>query len=183
MSTILYELPDRYVLDTGMLIGKHTYASKLVLAGQDLSGKTFIDNDDLRRFAEDTGQTPVLWSHGEPETPSPETKAWRIPEAYLSLDLEEFLGNLLRAYLSQNPTLDAEQYLERFAEELYLIQTKNMVPFIQTLIYMIDTFKEKNVVWGVGRGSSVESLILFLIDVNLLDPLLYNIELDHFYRR
>ena len=46
----------------------------------------------------------------------------------------------------------------------------------------IDTLREKNVVWGVGRGSSVASFCLFLIGVHKVNPILYKLKINEFLR-
>ena len=53
---------------------------------------------------------------------------------------------------------------------------------MQFLIYFVDTIRANNVVWGVGRGSSVSSFCLFLIGVHKINPLLYNLDYREFLR-
>ena len=36
-----------------------------------------------------------------------------------------------------------------------------------------DFMRENNIVWGVGRGSSVASYVLYLIGVHRIDPTQY----------
>lgn len=186
MSTILYELPDRYVLDTGQVAGKHVRAVRDVLAGLRLDGRLYVDSPDLERFAKDTGQTPVRWSSGEPEDPDEKTRYWRIPPEFADMDIEETLTRLLEEYLGKLDIAENHElcvkYVDRFQTELGLIRARNMGEFVACMFYMVDTFTRNNVVWGVGRGSCVESLVLFLIGVHQIDPVLHEIELEHFFR-
>jgi DNA polymerase III alpha subunit len=47
---------------------------------------------------------------------------------------------------------------------------------------MVDTFREEKIVWGVGRGSSVASYVLYLLGVHKVDSLKYNLNVDEFLR-
>ena len=60
--------------------------------------------------------------------------------------------------------------------------TITLLPVLQFLIYFVDTLRANNVVWGVGRGSSVSSFCLFLIGVHKINPLLYNLDYREFLR-
>ena len=187
MSTVLYELPDRYVLDTGEVVGKHIAAMRLILSGKPLDGRMFLDNDDLRRFATDTGQTLNLWSgDGEEANPAPETFNWNIPEKYRGIAILDYCVGKLEDHLGLQDDSQAEEkahaYIARLEEEVHLIEHNGMIEFIQSLIYIIDVFRANKVVWGVGRGSSVESLVLFLIGVHRIDPVQHEIPLEHFFR-
>ena len=66
--------------------------------------------------------------------------------------------------------------------EYDLFEKKNFIRVLQFLIYFVDTLRENNIVWGVGRGSSVASFCLFLIGVHKINPLLYNLDYTEFLR-
>jgi DNA polymerase III alpha subunit len=42
--------------------------------------------------------------------------------------------------------------------------------------------RKENIVWGVGRGSSVASYVLYLIGVHKIDSLYYNLDVEEFLR-
>ena len=63
-----------------------------------------------------------------------------------------------------------------------LFEKKDFIRVLQFLIYFIDTLRANNIVWGVGRGSSVASFCLFLIGVHKINPLLYNLDITEFLR-
>jgi len=48
--------------------------------------------------------------------------------------------------------------------------------------YFVDTMQANNVVWGVGRGSSVASYVLYLIGVHKIDSIKYNLDWQEFLR-
>ena len=59
---------------------------------------------------------------------------------------------------------------------------RDMLPMLQFLVYMVDQLKHNNILWGVGRGSSVSSYILYLIGVHKIDSVKYNLDYKEFLR-
>ena len=96
---------------------------------------------------------------------------WFIPLEYKQLDIEEFLVN-------QCP----EENYPRLMEELALFERNNMMPVLKTMKYVVDTLRKNNVIWGVGRGSSVSSYVLFLIGIHKIDSVKYNLPIDEFFK-
>ena len=50
------------------------------------------------------------------------------------------------------------------------------------MIYLVDYMRKNKIVWGVGRGSSVASYVLYLIGVNKIDSIKYKLECQEFLR-
>jgi DNA polymerase-3 subunit alpha len=50
------------------------------------------------------------------------------------------------------------------------------------LNYLMAVCKEKDIVTGVGRGSSVSSLTLYLLGVHAVDPVKYKLNYEEFLR-
>jgi len=50
------------------------------------------------------------------------------------------------------------------------------------LIYVLDVMREKKVIWGVGRGSSCSSYLLYLLGLHEVDPVKYDVEFTDFIR-
>ena len=88
---------------------------------------------------------------------------WHMPEKYYQINVLQWL--LERC---QN---DEERF--RVQMEYDLFEKKKFIRVLQFLIYFVDTLRANNIVWGVGRGSSVASFCLFLIGVHKINPLLY----------
>jgi len=97
---------------------------------------------------------------------------WHMPEEYHSIDVLDYL-------LKRCQSAEEEQ---RVRDEYALFEQKGFTKVLQFLIYFIDTLRANNVVWGVGRGSSVSSFCLFLIGVHKINPLLYNLDYREFLR-
>jgi len=97
---------------------------------------------------------------------------WRMPREYKELDIAAYMLGLCKE----------EHELQRVGEELILYQERNLFDLLRYLKYLVDILRKNNVVWGVGRGSSVASYILFLIGVHKIDSLYYNLDIDEFLK-
>ena len=104
---------------------------------------------------------------------------WTIPEKYLNLDLDTFLFSLSEKIV-QDSLYDVR--LKRLADEIYEFKRFNLDELLKLLIYIIDMMKESNCVWGVGRGSSCSSYLLYLMGLHEIDPVLYDIALSDFLK-
>ena len=63
-----------------------------------------------------------------------------------------------------------------------MFEERQLLPLLQLMIYLIYHFTQNKVVWGVGRGSSVSSYVLFLIGVHKIDSLAYNLDIRDFLK-
>ena len=97
---------------------------------------------------------------------------WHMPEKYKQLDIAEYLLKLCNT--------DAE--LQRVGTELLLYQERGMFDLLRFLVYIVDVMREQDIVWGVGRGSSVASYVLYLIGVHKIDSLYYDLDIAEFLR-
>lgn len=96
---------------------------------------------------------------------------WFIPEEYKSIDIEGFLVHVC----------PKENY-QRLIEELEEYRSRDMLMLLKVLKYLVDTFRKNNIVWGVGRGSSVASYALFLLGVHKIDSIKYKLDWREFLR-
>lgn len=101
---------------------------------------------------------------------------YNIPKEYDRFDLEGYILKKVQERFSSAP-----KYLDRVNAELKEIEKRNMQQLCITLIYIVDRFKESETVWGVGRGSSCASLILFLIGLHKVDPIKFGIPMTEFF--
>lgn len=97
---------------------------------------------------------------------------WNMPDEYRALDIAEWL-------IGQCKT-DAE--IERVGIELLMYQERGMFDLLRQLKYIIDTWRKNNIVWGVGRGSSVASYVLYLLGVHKINSIKYNLDIHEFLR-
>lgn len=102
---------------------------------------------------------------------------FNIPEDYLNLDVEEYIVHSML-----DPFNEDCIERNRVITELEMFKARNLYPIIQLLIYIVDTMKENNIVWGVGRGSSVASYCLYLIGVHKINSIKYDIPITEFLK-
>lgn len=113
--------------------------------------------------------------------------SWNIPEKYRVLDIEKHIFSLLNKELEKNNwkngkiiTEDGEKRIIRVKEELLLFQKHNLNDLLKAIIFLINSFKDNNIIWGIGRGSSVSSYILYLVEVHDIDSVLYDLDINEF---
>ena len=70
----------------------------------------------------------------------------------------------------------------RVEEEMKLYNSFNLHNVLRFLIYLIDTMRAHGIVWGVGRGSSVASYVLYLIGVHKVNSIKYKLDIHEFLR-
>jgi DNA polymerase III alpha subunit len=97
---------------------------------------------------------------------------WHMPQQYKELDIVEHMLELCKT--------DAE--LQRVGEELLLFQERELFNLLRYLNYLVDVLKENNVIWGVGRGSSVASYVLYLLGVHRINSMFYDLDPHEFLR-
>ncbi len=105
---------------------------------------------------------------------------WNIPDEYKSIDVPDYIFNKLLELPEELP--DIKERTQRVIDELTLYKQLGLIDVLATLIYIINTLIENNVVWGVGRGSSVSSYILYLIGVHDIDSYKYGLNIGEFLR-
>lgn len=109
---------------------------------------------------------------------------WNIPKKYKNLDVVEYVidkwaEECLNDSISSE---DSEIRCLRVSDELHLYKKLQLLPILRAMIYVINTLRDKNIVWGVGRGSSVSSYILYLIGVHDVDSVKYKLDFKDFLR-
>ena len=97
---------------------------------------------------------------------------WFMPEEYKQLDIAKHVLDLCKT----------EEELQRVGEELILFQERNLFNLLRYLKYLVDVMKTNRMIWGVGRGSSVASHVLYLLGVHRVNSLFYELDPEEFLR-
>lgn len=97
---------------------------------------------------------------------------WFMPAEYQQLDIAEHVLSLCGS--------DAE--LQRCGQELMLFQERNLFDLLRYLKYLVDIMTHNRLIWGVGRGSSVASYVLYKLGVHKIDSLHYDLDPEEFLR-
>lgn len=129
-----------------------------ILKLEEISGKTFISPYDNNFSIEEYDRACQ--------------SDWQMPEEYKSMDIAKWV-------LDQCKNQDQ---LQRCGAELLEFQRRNMMDLLKWLKYFVDYCRANNILWGVGRGSSVASFVLYLIGVHKIDPMKYNLDWQDFLR-
>lgn len=113
---------------------------------------------------------------------------WVIPTEFLDLDVKEYVEDRLwdeledHGWIGDGMTAAGSLRILRTKNELKLYESAGLTDVIRTLIYIINTLRANDVVWGVGRGSSVASYVLYLIGVHDVDSVEYQLDIKDFLR-
>lgn len=97
---------------------------------------------------------------------------WYMPDEYKNFDIAKHVLDLC--------TTDEE--LQRVGDELLKFQERDLFVLLRYCKYLVDTMRKNNIVWGVGRGSSVSSYVLYLIGVHRINSIFYDLDIDEFLK-
>jgi DNA polymerase III alpha subunit len=97
---------------------------------------------------------------------------WFMPDKYKDMDIY--------SYLEQRCETNAE--VVRLDEEFIEYDNRNMLDLLRYMVYLVDFMRENNIVWGVGRGSSVASYVLYLIGVHRINSIQFDLDWTEFLR-
>jgi DNA polymerase III alpha subunit len=101
-----------------------------------------------------------------------QSSIWFLPEEYKQMDIAKWVLDQCKS----------DDELQRAGEELLLFQERDMFILLQYLKYLVDTMRKNNIIWGVGRGSSVASFVLYLIGVHKINSLYYQLSIEEFLK-
>jgi DNA polymerase III alpha subunit len=146
--------------------------------GQTLSSEMFVESNDDIKSLESTAELKFWKSLDDYDLSLEEYDSslqtdWNMPDEYKTLDIEQWVRE-------QGPPWDPN--FTRIEEELAAYKARNMLDLLRWLKFFVDTCSKEQVLWGVGRGSSVASYVLYLIGVHNIDPIKYNLDWQEFLR-
>ena len=163
----------------GQIILNEEDLINLVMQGRDLdsvSSALVDDSVDIEAAAFWLEHVPNFTYWTEPDAQSVfdhmQQSTWHMPQEYRELDIAEHILTLC----------DTEAKLQRAGEELLLYQERGLFDLLRYLKYLVDVMKQNRVVWGVGRGSSVASYVLYLLGVHRIDSMYYELDPAEFLR-
>jgi DNA polymerase III alpha subunit len=154
-----------------------------IMQGQEITNwtgvtvDTSVDFERLAQLIQDPGQL-LTWTFPHDNTVSvPEYDAanqakWHMPDQYQQMDIAQYVLSLCKT--------DAE--LQRAGQELLMFQERNLFDLLKFLVYLVDLMQQNNMIWGVGRGSSVASYVLFLLGVHRVNSMYYELDPGEFLR-
>ena len=136
-----------------------------------------LDLETLIHVVEDPDQL-ITWTFPEnsdisvPEYDAVRQSRWFMPQQYQDLDIAQHVLELCRT----------QEQLQRVGQELLLYQERGLFDLLRYMKYLVDVMRSNRVIWGVGRGSSTASYVLYLLDVHRIDSMLYDLDPREFLR-
>lgn len=156
-------------------------AFELAYNGRDIWSLALADDERIRttnQIFDYFGKSELKFEnlHDLPYNPDEEharrSATWLISDEIRSIPVRDFLISMCKT--------DEER--ARVQHEMDLYEARNLIPLLQLMMYLVDHFRRNNVVWGVGRGSSVASYCLYLIGVHKIDSIKYGLDVDEFLK-
>lgn len=147
----------------------------LELLYQERAGGLTVNPDVLQAYAngcKKIGLEQKFFVKEQPESVQQALKTWNMPEEYQHLDLDMFFATRVSSPVEA----------ERVAEELALFRENGLDTVLKFMIYMVKTMQENKIIWGVGRGSSVSSYLLYLIGLHSINPIKYALDIKEFIK-
>jgi hypothetical protein len=167
----------------GELVFSENDVCDLLMQGRSIDSLTnvvvdpSINLEELVRYVERpesllTWTFPYDQATSVPEFHVAQQTNWHMPGEYKQLDIAAYILGLC--------TTEAE--LQRCGQELLLYQERELFDLLRYLKYLVDVMKQNRVIWGVGRGSSVASYVLYKLEVHRIDSMFYNLDIREFLR-
>lgn len=161
----------------GELIFSESDVCDLLMEGRSVDGLIVDESVDLSLMPDFLDPVPNLQqqrfhSVSVPEWHAKNQSQWHMPDAYKNLDIAEHVLSLCQT----------QEQLQRCGAELLLYQERDLFDLLRYLKYLVDVMRENSIIWGVGRGSSVASYVLYLLGVHRIDSMYYNLDIEEFLR-
>lgn len=168
---------NRFIDDIGRVVMTADGLADLIIEGNNIDGILAEDCDETQKYNQFSDKKLKLYINSIADQSSIEydseaTNNWKTPREYKEIDLESWL--LARCDTSVAKT--------RVQKELNMYEERDLFPLLRHLIFLIDHFRKNNIIWGVGRGSSVASYVLYLIGIHKIDSIKYNLDINEFLR-
>jgi DNA polymerase III alpha subunit len=168
----------------GEMIFNETDICDLLMQGRDITSlknmlvDSSVDIEKIVNFVENFPNELVHYTFDNkseqsiPDWDMIKKQTWFMPSEYQKLDIAQHILDLCVS----------EPELQRCGEELLLYQERDLFPLLQYLKYLVDVMVTNRVIWGVGRGSSVSSYVLYKLKVHRVDSLFYELDVSEFLR-
>ena len=109
---------------------------------------------------------------------NPIVKDWVLPLEYRKLNVVDYVIDKHYQQFKKDPSFDERE--RRLSIELLRYERFGFTDVLRTIIFIINKLTDRNAVWGVGRGSSVSSYVLYVIGVHDVDSFAYGLDIDDF---
>lgn len=149
---------------------------EMLYRNKDINTTEFTNTDDVAKYNANAQHFDIKTLQILGEEDFDRINTYIIPQHYKELDVEEYIRGLVPQSNGNNKAT------ARVEMELALYKERGLYPILQVLIYVVDTLRKHNLVWGVGRGSSVASYVLYLIGVHRINSIQFDLDWQEFLR-
>lgn len=165
----------------GELVFSEKDVCDLLMQGQspdDLTGMIIEENLRFDNIPESILENIPKFSIDKPRTITEkefhvqQQSNWHMPDDYKNMDIAAYILSLC----------NSEAELQRCGKELLLYQERDLFDLLKYLKYLVDVMQENQIIWGVGRGSSVASYVLYKLGVHRIDSMFYDLQPEEFLR-
>lgn len=149
--------------------------SEFYYKGLDITDSMFEDSDELQKHNENCKindyELATIYNPNDIFTDfhKENQRKWLID---IDVDIEKILYERCRT--------EVDRILVEY--ELTLFKKNDIMDILKMIHVVVETMKHNNILWGVGRGSSVASMCLFLLDVHMVDPAKYDLDIHEFIK-
>jgi DNA polymerase III alpha subunit len=159
------ELCNLYMIDPNRIISRIS-TSEVITISDELE----LDLSLCPNFVHTTGLT--ISKDDQDKIDEQNQSIWFLPDTYKDFDIAKYVIGLC----------ETDSELQRVGEELIMFQERGLFPLLRYMKYLVDTMRANNIVWGVGRGSSVASYVLFLLEVHRINSMYYDLSITDFLK-
>jgi hypothetical protein len=154
---------------------------ELLLQGKNIGHLNVISDDDIQLYEKYQDQ---LLKHTTIFLDAPDevltfddfhlqkADEWIFPLEYQQIDVHAWLLDKCQT----------QQEIDRVNEEYLLYLERDLVMLLRLFIFLVDYMRKNKFIWGVGRGSSVSSYILYLIGVHRVNSLKYGFDIKDYLK-
>lgn len=173
----MIDLGNRRILTDGTVICKTAAVVEMLYQDIDIDSVLLDDAEECKNHNHairllDSDINPLYSSTVEQYSGIDWYQHWTTPEQYTAIDIKAWCLSTCRS----------ENEIDRVIEEYSMFEERDMIPVLRHLLYIVDTLRQYNITWGVGRGSSVSSYILYLIGINRINPLDFGLDVREFLK-
>lgn len=156
-----------------------TIGIEMLYKNKSFTNTEFMLSDDIKLYNDNCAEFDIEKVQILSETDFDRINTYLIPKHYLDIDVEEYIKKLVSDRVDVTDNGEASH---RVDTELAEYKARNLYPVLRVLIYIIDTMRKNDIVWGIGRGSSIASYVLYLLSVHKVNSIKYNLDIKEFLK-
>lgn len=165
---------DKRIDNLGRMIFSANTLADLLINNKSINGLISDDQEEVKKYNKfsTTGKLILYEERSLEDYDLEMTNKWKTPLEYQNINIDNYILDKCLTEIEQ----------QRVLKELKMYKERNLYSLLKHLIFLIDHFRKNNIVWGIGRGSSVSSYVLYLIGIHKVDSLKYNLHIEDFLR-